>query len=51
MENLKIEEKSFYKLLDSKGEERLEQKKERMKNLLKISEPNEALYSEINNLY
>jgi len=34
-------------LLDSKGEKRLAQKKARMKNLLKIAEPDEALYREI----
>ncbi|MGQ9616662.1 MAG: DUF2851 family protein [Spirochaetota bacterium] len=47
MENLKIEEKGLYELLDSKGEERLRQKKERMRNLLKIAKPDEALYREI----
>ena len=34
-------------LLDKKGQERLEQKKQRMKNLLKIAAPDEALYREI----
>jgi hypothetical protein len=34
-------------LLDKKGQERLEQKKQRMKNLLKIASPDEALYREI----
>jgi hypothetical protein len=35
------------KLLDSKGEKKLFHKKERMRNLLKIAQPDEALYREI----
>jgi hypothetical protein len=47
MENLKIGERALYKFLDQKGNERLAQKKERMKNLLKIAKPDEALYREV----
>jgi hypothetical protein len=37
----------FEKFLDSLGDERLKQKKTRMENLLKIANPNEALYREL----
>jgi len=44
---LNLQKTELYKLLDLKGMERLENKKQRMQNLLKIAEPDEALYREI----
>lgn len=44
-EKLKLE--GIEKFLDFLGEEKLKQKKTRMRNLLKITNPNEALYREI----
>jgi len=43
----KLNEDGFEKFLDSLGEERLKQKKVRMENLLKIANPDEALYREL----
>ena len=43
----KLNEDGFEKFLDSLGEERLKQKKTRMENLLKIANPDEALYREL----
>ncbi|MCD6318321.1 DUF2851 family protein [Candidatus Aerophobetes bacterium] len=43
----KLNEDGFEKFLDSLGEERLRQKKTRMENLLKIANPDEALYREL----
>ena len=43
----KLDTQGIEKLLDSLGEERLRQKKTRMENLLKIANPDEALYREL----
>jgi len=43
----KLEAQGIEKFLDSLGEERLKQKKTRMENLLKIANPDEALYREL----
>jgi len=43
----KLKAQGIKKFLDSLGEERLEQKKTRMENLLKIANPDEALYREL----
>jgi len=43
----RLEAQGIEKFLDSLGEERLKQKKTRMENLLKIANPDEALYREI----
>ncbi len=43
----KLNENGIEKFLDSLGDERLKQKKIRMENLLKIANPDEALYREL----
>jgi len=43
----KFDVQGIEKFLDSLGEERLKQKKTRMENLLKIANPDEALYREL----
>ena len=43
----KLNEDGIGRFLDSLGEERLRQKKTRMENLLKIADPDEALYREL----
>lgn len=43
----KLQNEGIEKLLDFLGDERLEKKKERMRNLLKIANHDEALYREI----
>ncbi|MCD6471794.1 DUF2851 family protein [Candidatus Aerophobetes bacterium] len=43
----KLDIQGIEKFLDSLGEERLKQKKTRMENLLKIANPDEALYREL----
>ena len=43
----RLNEDGIERFLDSLGEERLRQKKTRMENLLKIADPDEALYREL----
>lgn len=44
---ISLETKNIGEVLDSLGEERIREKEERMQNLLKVAEPDEALYREI----
>jgi len=43
----RLKKDGIEKFLDSLGDERLKQKKTRMENLLKIANPDEALYREL----